>query len=68
MHPKDPNPQGSGEQKAEIQLTLKTLSSESEWTSHACGHRLWTKKQKLDTLQRPLGFVLILMLGSHAYY
>lgn len=30
MHPKDPNPQRSGEQKAEIRLTLKTLSSQSQ--------------------------------------
>lgn len=31
-----------------------------------CGHRLLIKKQKPDTVKTAVGFVLILILGSHA--
>lgn len=49
-----------------VQSQEHTFLTQSEWTSHVCGHRLWTKKQKLDTVQSPLGLMLILILCSHA--
>lgn len=42
------------------------LLLQSEGTSHMCGHRPLTKKQKPETVESAVGFVLIQILSSHA--
>lgn len=59
------------DQKAGTQVSLETKSEahvlmQSEGTSHMCGHRPLTKKQKTEAVGSAVGFVLIQILSSHA--
>lgn len=67
-------PHRSWKQKAEIQVSLETKSGAHfphafrMNKSRACGHRPLIKKQKPDTVVNAMGFVLILIVNSHAIW